>query len=392
MNKNILNTEVQSFISKNLNTDIAKLIFKGSPFTNISIQELATQIESKKKAQHKLPTWFKTENIYYPNKLNIEQTSSEITAQYKANLIKGNSLIDLTGGFGVDICAFANVFKQVVHCEINQKLSEIAKHNFETFGIKNINIITADGITYLNETQQQFDWIYIDPSRRNDVKGKVFLLEDCEPNVPKDLDTLFKNSSQIMLKVSPMLDITSAISELNFVKEVHVIAIKNEVKELLFLLEKDYKNEIEIKTINIKNNSVERFNAIKYKNNGNAKLAPPLNYVYEPNSAILKAGLFNEVSHQLNIDKLNINSHLYTTKELIEFPGRCFKIKNIIPYNLKLLKKDLNLKQANITTRNFPETVAQIRKKTKLKEGGNHYLFFTKNHKDQLIVLISLKV
>ncbi|MDY7396613.1 rRNA adenine N-6-methyltransferase family protein [Aureibaculum sp. 2210JD6-5] len=392
MNKHILNTEPQDFINQNLNADIAKLIFKGSPFKNITVQELVEQIEAKKKAMHKLPTWFATENIYYPNKLNIEQTSSETTANYKANLISGETIIDLTGGFGVDALAFANAFKQVTHCEIDSKLSSIAKHNFKALNIQNINTINDDGVGFLKRKKQQFDCINIDPSRRNDVKGKVFLLEDCEPNVPENLSTLFNFSDNIMVKVSPMLDITSAISELNFVKEIHVVAIQNEVKELLFILEKGFKSNIKIKTVNIKKETIESFDSSWLKNNIPAQLSEPLTYLYEPNSAILKAGLFNEVSHQLKVFKLNTNSHLYTSNNLILFPGRRFKIINKVSYNLKEIKKALVSKQANITTRNFPETVAQIRKKTKLKEGGDHYLFFTKDVNDNHIVLICEKV
>ncbi|MBJ2172683.1 RsmD family RNA methyltransferase [Aureibaculum sp. A20] len=392
MNPAILNTESQTFINQHLNADIAKLIFKGSPFKTITIQELAVQIEAKKKAQHKLPTWFNTENIYYPNKLNIEQTSSEITANYKSSLLKGESIIDLTGGFGVDVFAFSDRFKKVVHCEINQELSTIATHNYKALNKDNIQLINKDGISYLKENKQYFDWIYIDPSRRHDVKGKVFLLEDCEPNVPKHLNDLFEFSSNIMIKLSPMLDITSALSELDFVKKIHVIAIQNEVKEVLFLLEKGFKNDVKIKTINSKKDTIEYFDASWEKNTPPAELSEPLTYLYEPNSPILKAGLFNDVSHQLNVLKLNVNSHLYTSEDLIKFPGRRFKISTKIPYNLKVLKNLFKEKKANITTRNFPETVVKIRKKTKLKEGGNHYLFFTTDNKENLIVLITHKV
>ena len=392
MNTNILHNNSQDFINQNLKADITKLILKGSPFDHITVQELAEQIEAKKKTLNKLPTWFTTKHIYYPNKINIEQTSSETTANYKASLINGNTLIDITGGFGVDVVAFADKFKHVIHCEINAKLSAIAQHNFEILHKQNIQTVSNDGISHLKNSNQQIDWIYIDPSRRNDTKGKVFLLKDCEPNIPEHLNTLFQFSDNILIKASPMLDITSAISELNCVKEVHVVAVQNEVKELLFILEKGYENDIQIKTINNKKEHHERFDSTLLKNTVPPQNSEPLTYLYEPNSALLKAGLFNEVSHQLNVCKLNINSHLYTSNELISFPGRRFKINNTIAYNLKQIKKALRSKQANVTTRNFPETVAQIRKKTKLKEGGNAYLFFTKDLDNEHIVLICEKI
>jgi len=390
LNQYLLHRKPQDFIHKNLKKDISKLLFKGSSFENIYIKELVEQIESKTKCESKLNTWFESKNIYYPNKLNIEQTSSEITANYKASLLSGDSIIDLTGGFGVDCFAFSDSFKEVTHCEINNGLSEIAQHNFTVLGKLNIDCIAEDGIAYLKQNQQQYDWIYIDPSRRNGAKGKVFLLEDCLPNVPINLELIFKHTDNILVKASPILDITSAINELKHVKEVHVIAVQNEVKELLFILEKAYTSSITIKTTDITKTSKNHFEAA-YKSNTVATFSEPQHYFYEPNTAILKAGLFNEVSHQLKLNKIHNNSHLYTSIELVKFPGRRFKIMKVLAYNLKKLTKLVPEKKANITTRNFPETVAQIRKKTKFKDGGDTYLFFTTDCNENKIVLICEK-
>lgn len=391
MNKHILNSEVQDFINSNLNTDISKLIFKGSPFKNISIQEIAEQIESKKKCAKKLPSWFNTKNIYYPNKLNIEQTSSEITANYKANLISGNSIIDLTGGFGVDCYSFSKRFKQVIHCEINESLTEKTRFNFNQLTCNNIETICEDGISYLDKTNQNFDWIYVDPSRRNDHKGKVFLLKDCLPNIPENLSTLFKYSNNILIKSSPILDIKGGISDLNSVKEVCVIAVKNEVKELLFLLQKDYLGPIIIKTTNLNTNNTQQFN-FELGNQIESKYHLPLKYLYEPNAAILKSGGFQEVSSQFNIYKLHQHSHLYTSDSLIDFPGRRFTINHYTSPDKKSLKKLIPSKKANITTRNYPETVNEIRKKTKIKDGGDQFLFFTTDKENKRIALFCEKV
>ncbi|PHR71001.1 MAG: SAM-dependent methyltransferase [Lutibacter sp.] len=391
MNNHLLHTEVQKFINNNLNSDISKILFKGTNFSNVTTQEIVEQIVSKKKCKNKLPTWFETQNIYYPDKLNIEQTSSEITSQYKANLVSGSNLIDITGGFGVDTFAFSKKVKQVFHCEINEQLSKISKHNFQIFNATNIKITQENGLDYLKNYTEKFDWIYIDPSRRNDIKGKVFLLKDCLPNVPENIDFLFENSDNILIKNSPILDISSAINELKFVKEIHIVAIQNEVKELLFILEKNYKNSIQIKTINIQKNNNQLFDFEL-----NKECIPTYNltkkYLYEPNVSILKSGGFNEVSSQFKIDKLHPNSHLYTSEKLIEFPGRKFEIKHLISFDKKQLKKLIPSGKANITTRNFPQTVAQIRKKTKLKDGGNQYLFFTTDINEKHIVLICDKV
>lgn len=391
MNKEILNKDVQDFINSNLKSDITKLILKGSSFSNISIQEIAEQISTKVKCEKKLPTWFSTANIYYPNKLNIEQTSSEITAKYKAKLVSGNSLIDITGGFGVDAYFFSKKVKNVIHCEINQDLSNIVNYNLTSLKINNIATITGDGVEYLKKNEQKFGWIYTDPSRRNDAKGKVFLLEDCLPNIPKNINFLFQKTKNILIKASPILDISSAINELKFVKEIHILAIKNEVKELLFLLEKNFTQDIQIQTVNFNKKENQLFN-FNFNIEVFSTYSEPKKYLYEPNAAILKAGAFTNISHQLNIDKLHQHSHLYTSDKIINFPGRTFEIKHSLSYDRKQLKKLIPSKKANITTRNFPETVDQIRKKTGLKDGGNQYLFFTTDLNNKHIVLICEKV
>lgn len=387
MNKNILHTEVQDYINHNLTSNIEQLIFKGSPFKEVSIQELANQIVAKQKSEKKLPAWFQTKNIYYPPKLSIEQTSSEITAEYKSKLIDGDSIIDITGGFGIDCYAFSKRFKKIVHCEINEELSEIVSYNYEQMGIFNIEVVATNGLEYLENTSEKFDCIYIDPSRRNEKKGKVFLLSDCAPNVPENLDFLFEKSNTILIKNSPILDITSTINELKFVKEVHVIAVNNEVKELLFLLKKEFKGLIEVKTCNVLKNKKQKF-FFQLDVDFDFEYYLPLKYLYEPNAAILKSGGFNEIASQQKVGKLHQHSHLYTSENLIEdFPGRIFKINNVLAYNKKRIKKQITESKANITTRNFPKTVAQIRKETKFKDGGNTYLFFTTNLNNELIVI-----
>lgn len=390
MNTAILHPKVQQYIVANLKSDLTKLILKGSPFDGLSIQELANQIIAKQKSEQKLKTWFSTENIYYPPKISIEQTSSEITANYKSTLIKGISIIDITGGFGVDCFFFSKHFTDVIHCEINEDLSTIVKHNYQQLNIKNIETISGDGVEFLQNKATTFDCIYIDPSRRNDTKGKVFLLKDCLPNVPENIDFLFTKTTQILLKNSPILDISSAISELKFVKEIHVVAIKNEVKEVLFLLEKNYKGDIQIKTINIQKEDTQRFD-FKLKEAVTSIYSVPLSYLYEPNAAILKSGGFHQISKQLNLFKLHQHSHLYTSEKLIDFPGRSFKIETVINYDKKKLKKLLTEKKANITTRNFPKTVAQIRKETHIKDGGSSYIFFTTDNKNELKSIICTK-
>ncbi len=368
------------------------VLFKNSNFDAISSKELAQQIEGRKKCQKKLPTWFNTPKIYYPKKVNIEQTSSEITAQYKRDIVSGKSLVDLTGGFGVDSYFFSQKIDTVFHCELDSELTKIATHNFDLLGAKNIRVLSQDGISFLQNSKQQFDWIFIDPSRRNNSKGKVFLLADCKPDVTKHLDLFFNKTKNILLKTSPLLDITSGIKSLRNAKEIHVVAVNNEVKELLWVLKKDYKNEIKITTTNITKPKNERFDfVLSDENKALAQLALPQKYIYEPNAAILKSGAFKAIGQQYQVFKLHQNTHLYTSQTLIDWPGRSFKILNVLPYNKKILK-NLELQKANITVRNFPESVATIRKKFKIIDGGNTYLFFFKNCKEHYQILICSKV
>lgn len=392
MNHSILNTEIQEFINTNLSSDINVLLLKGTNFPDVETKEIIEQIEAKKRSKLKLSTWFSKANIYYPNKLNIEQTSSEISAKYKSELLKGHSIIDLSGGFGVDCFYFSKHFKDVTHCEINETLSEIVKHNFSQLGITNIDTHHTDGIEYLKKSGDYFDWIYIDPSRRHNSKGKVFFLNDCLPNVPEHLDLLFKHSKNVLIKTSPLLDISIGINELQFVKTIHVVAVNNEVKELLWVLEKGFNGGISVETINLKKDSKEifKFNLEEEKQT-EFEYSLPLTYLYEPNSAILKAGAFNQISKQLQVYKLHKHSHLYTSSEHLKFPGRVFKIEDKISYNRKGLKK-LEIQKANITTRNFPETVENLRKKFNIKDGGNTYLFFTTNLENNKTVLLTSKI
>lgn len=393
MNKAIFHTEVQEFIGVNLRIDTNALVLKSAVFESVSNKELAEQIQSKNKARIKLPTWFKEKNIYYPPKLSIEQTSSEQTAQYKSSLIDGQKLIDLTGGFGVDGFYFSKQFDEIVHCEINESLSEITRHNFRELGVNNCSFFAQNGIDYLNENEDVYDWIYLDPSRRNEAKGKVFLMADCLPDVPNNLELLFSRSDRVLMKTSPLIDLSQGLSELKNVKEVHVVALKNEVKELLWIMEKDFVGEVNVQTINLNEQGNQRLNFfLSDEGQKECPLFLPQAFVYEPNSAVLKSGGFNQVGIQKNVFKLHKHSHLYTSRELQEFPGRRFQIQRIVPASGKELKNSIKGMQANVTTRNYPQSVELIRKSLKIKEGGEVYLFFTTNCKEDRVCLVCAKV
>lgn len=392
MNKAILHPEVQKFILKNQKVDLPQLILKGSPFPEITIQEIAIQIAALKKAQKKLPTWYAKSSIIYPEALNLEQTSSEITAKYKASLINGDNLIDLTGGFGIDDYYFADNFKVVTHCEIYTELSEIVAHNFNVLEKKNIKTINCDSIKFLNEHEKQYTWIYLDPARRDDHGGKVFRLDQCTPNIVEHLDLLFNRTNNILIKTSPLLDIKAGILELDNVKEVHIVSVNNEVKELLWVIEKNYTDSIKIKTVNFLKESIQNFEGWFNADEESYSLSLPLNYLFEPNPAIMKSGLFGTLTKETETSKLHQNSQLYTSQKLVKFPGRIFEIIEILEYNKKHLKKYFKSKKANITIRNFPKSVEALREELKIKDGGVLYLFFTTDMNNRKIVLSCKKI
>ncbi len=387
MNKAILKSGVQNFISKNIDTDIVSFLFKKSIFDAVSQKELAEQIESKKKCKKKLPTWFKTAQVYYPNKLNIEQTSSELSAHYKSEIVSGKSLVDLTGGFGVDSYFFSQKMNVVFHCEIDAKLTEIASHNFKVLGIKNITTVPHDGLQFLKNSNEKFDWLFIDPSRRNDENGKVFRLSDCTPNVVEHLDLLFDKSDNILIKTAPLLDISIGMAELRNIKKIHIVAVNGEVKELLWHLEKDFFGKTLIKTANLAKTKWQKFDFVyEEERDASSAFQTPLAYLYEPNAAILKSGAFKTLGSKLSLKKIHQHTHLYTSDKLIEFPGRKFKVNEMLPYDKRTAKVLKKLK-ANVATRNFPKTVAEIRKSHQIRDGGPTFLFFATNYHEDLIVL-----
>lgn len=389
-NPSLLLAEVQDFI-RNYPDEITSLAFRGSPFPEVSVQELIQQIDSRNRIKKKLPTWFTTEGIIYPPKINLEQTSSEITATYKASLISGKTLADITGGFGVDAFFFSKKFEKIFHFEWNKDLSEIAEHNFKVFGKTTINCIVSDGLKAIQG--KQFDVVFADPSRRDSVKGKVYYLRDCLPNIPEELPKLFDSAPEILIKTSPMLDLNVGIEELQFVQAIHIVSVRNEVKEVLWLLKKEVDSEIKITTINFEKETQQRFDFI-WNREATPTFSEPKNYLYEPNVAILKSGAFDLISEEFKLNKLHPHTHLYTNGELINFPGRRFKIIDRIPYQKSEMRK-LKIFKANISVRNFPESVAHIRKKWKIENGGEIYLFFittVKDNKDKKEVLICKKV
>lgn len=388
INKSILSKAVQEFIDLHLHDNPAQLILKGSPFKGISSKELAQQIEGKKRVQKKLPTWFKTEGIYYPPTLNLSQASSEVTAHYKAALITGHSLVDITGGFGVDDYFFLQKFDQVIYCEQNLDLAEIVRHNLSLLNpFKAPIYYVGDSLNYVKKQTQKIDWIYADPARRSYSGKKIFKLEDSKPNILEHLHLLLSKSKGILLKTSPLLDLQLGLEQIKMVQEIHIVAVKNEVKELLWVVSEQSQKEIRIKTVNFEAQHIQTFLSFWGEEKSiESPYSHPQTYLYEPNSAILKAGLFKKVAKDFNLNKLAANTHLYTSTQLVDFPGRRFRIIKTLPYNKRNVKS-LQLDNAHITTRNFPLSVKQIRQIHNIAEGGEIYLFCTQTFDKSKIII-----
>lgn len=391
MNKNILDKNVQDYISKNLSADVFEIILKKQIFPKVSNKEIAEQISAKAKSKKKLPTYFNTPNIYFPNKVNIEQTSSEKTAEFKSKIVSGNSMIDTTGGFGVDSMYFSKEFKKTVYIEKNKELFEIVKANSKELGLNNIEHLNEDGIEHAKKLDTEIDLLYIDPSRRNKENKKVHFLSDCTPLIDYDSIKSLQNFKTILIKCSPIIDLKKTISDLRVVSKIYIVGINNEVKEVLFSLNKQSNNDIKIKCIDLSNRDSDfEFSLDDIDNKKNDDNSEVLNYLYEPNSMILKSGAFGLICDRYDVKKLNINSHLYTSKKLIDFPGRAFKVESVVNFSKRSLK-DLNISKANITTRNFSMDVKDLRKKSKILDGGDDYLFFTTNHIDEQIIIKTKK-
>lgn len=383
-----------AFIQENLHRSPAELMLQASRHTGLSMAEMVQQIQARQKAATKLPSWAASPDAVFPSTLSVEQTSSEQTAAFKASLTTGDVLVDLTGGFGVDSYYFSKKFKQVVHIEQQTDLSEIATHNFRLLRADNIQTINTTAEEYLASFEGLADVIFLDPARRGEHKEKVHLLQDSQPDVLQLLPLLLSKSKAVLLKTSPMLDIDLALEQLRCVTKVWVVAVQNECKEVLYLLNHQPTATVVRTAVNLSpKHEVQQLQFTKEEED-QAKpdyLEPQL-YIYEPNAAVLKAGAYKFISLHFQAGKLHPNSHLYTSKTLIpDFPGRSFRCITTCSYKKQELLSKVPSRKANITVRNFPESVASIRKKTGLKEGGEQYLFFTTDRHQKPIVLICEK-
>lgn len=372
----LISKDVQEFIRQNINSDLIQLLLKKSPFADVTMAEIVQQIKGRKTAEKKFPFLLK-EGVVFPPNLNLEQASSQSTAKYKAQDLRGKSFLDLTCGFGIDAYFLTKNFEEVTLIEQNPELISIVENNWKALDRK-ANFINQNLEEFLKKNQQKFDVIYLDPARRDQQNKKKFLLEDLSPNLLEIEKELHSISDKIIVKLSPLIDISYLISELKNITEIQIIAVRNEVKELVLIIENnqstDNQQPTTIKCINLESKEHEFSFNFNEEKSAKSEFSKGLDFLYIPNNSILKAGAFNSISQQFGLKKLHPNTHFYTSEHKIEnFPGRVLQIEKIEAKDLK--KGD----KYNIISKNYPLKPEEIKKKYKLTDGGNHYLIFTQS-------------
>ncbi len=393
---------IKDFILSHKEDDVRELALKASKYPGIDLPRALVQISGWQKAKSKLPLWAQKEDIVYPNSLSLEQSSSENTARYKAQIalkllkeaapkktaISSDSsmFVDLTGGFGVDFSFLAENFSHSIYVEKDATLCNIAKHNFEALGLKSSKIVNSRAEEFLSSLKKA-TLIYLDPSRRDKNGNRTYLISSCSPDLIKLMPLLIEKSEYVMVKLSPMLDYHKAISDLgSHVGQVHIVSFFGECKELLLILSRHY-NGLE-KVYCSSDETMFSYSPQELfiqkpqdesKNSSKAFIASKGSYLYEPNPSIMKAGCFDLLSFRFKVSQISKNSHLFLSEDFLkEFPGRRFKVIDIISMNQRDIKSKLSdLSSANIAVRNFPLTAKQLKNRLKLKDGGDTYIFAT---------------
>lgn len=375
--------EFQQFVQDHLQDDPVQIRLKYHSKVNFDLQSAVQQIAARKSLNKKLPEWTSNPSIIFPGIIPLEQSSSEITARFKAEKISGDSMLDLTGGLGVDSYYLSKGFEKAVYCEQQPPLFEISRHNLEHLASGKFDFFLGDGIEFLKNTTQTFDLIYADPARRGKGNQKLYKLEDCEPNLVEAWDLLKSKASHILLKYSPMLDIYQVWKTLPDIQKITVASVKNEVKELLLhwsKLEEDQPKRIEVFDLESDNPPFSFFP--EEEEQASSEFGNPEKHLVEPTSGILKTGAFKLFGARFGLKKLDNNSHLYTSTNLPkDIPGRVFEIMEEVSPRKKDIQKIIPSGKANVITRNYSMGAEALKKKLGLKDGGNEYLIGTKTQK-----------
>ena len=398
-----MNTATRDFIEKHLKDDVRQLALQKFP-DDVDKMLVLNQIEARQLLSKKVPSWASNPDLLFPKHLSIEQCSSELTAKYKASIISGgDTFVDLTGGLGIDSYFLSKNFKTSYYVENQEELCELADYNFGVLG-RRITVVNSDAGTFLSKNQN-FDLIFIDPARRDVYNRKIVSLHDCSPDVVDLQNILLKNAKNVLIKASPMLDISLITKELQNISEIHIVSVKNECKEILIKIEPGFDGEIKYFCVNLQNSTVisteaKRSGEISFEFSetsecsANSSFASTIkNYLYEPNTSLMKSGAFKLISQRFAIEKLHVNSHLYTSDNLVsEFPGRIFEVIGFAPFNKKIKKELLNdITDASVAVRNFPLSANELRKNLNLKESDKNFVFGTTLIGEKKVVILAKK-
>lgn len=384
-----------AFIREHLHDNPGELVLKAGKFKGLDVKKLAAQIQSRQKALKKLPEWSANEKLIFPPALSVEQCSSEATAHYKAGIISGDTLIDITGGMGIDCYYMSRSFTETHYFEQQPGVASTAAYNFAQLGASRIHVHAGESLHALHDGLTA-DWLYADPARRDANKEKVVRLADCTPDVAGNSGLLLNAASHILIKTSPLLDIELASKELQKLKEVHVIGYEQECKELLFVLDREMPEQdfkIKVRIIDSAGRPVHQLDFDREEERSAiVGYSKPLGYLYEPHAAVLKAGAFKTLCSRLDVQKLAMHSQLYTSEKYVnDFPGRGFQVVAVCKPDIREISQHIPGDKANITTRNFPAKPEELRKRWKLKDGGDHYLFATTLADQSKVVVVCVK-
>ena len=434
-----MNAATRDFVEKHLKDDVHRLALQKFP-DDVDKMLVLNQIEARQLLSKKVPSWASNPDLLFPKHLSIEQCSSELTAKYKASIIEGgDTFVDLTGGLGIDSYFLSEKFKKSYYVENQKELCDLAEHNFDVLGRK-ITVVNSDAESFLNDCncgKTCLDTIgcdnltscgdnarvvlYIDPARRDIYNRKMVSLHDCSPDVVKIVETFHETShrkSSFLIKASPMLDISLITNELQNISEIHIVSVKNECKEILIKIEPGFDGEIKYFCVNLQNRTVISTGAKRSgdpsearaftigekisfefsensESSANSTFATTIKrYLYEPNASLMKSGAFKLISQRFGIEKLHVNSHLYTSDNLVsDFPGRIFEVVGFAPFNKKIKKELLNdITEASVATRNFPLSANDLRKTLNLKESDKNFVFGTTLIGEKKVVILCKKI
>ena len=390
---------LMAFIQAHLSDDPDRLLLSASRYPEIDMPFVVAQITARRQIKEKLPTWYQQEQLLFPAKIAAEQCSSEQTALYKQQLVtEGDTLCDLTGGLGIDSYYFSRRVKQVYYIERFPSYCEVARANMATLGARNVVVLEGDSTQWLDQLPA-IDVFYVDPARRGEGNKRMFALSDCEPDLTQLLPRLLAKAPRVIAKLSPMADLRQTLALLPTTQAIHILSVKNECKELLFVIGREPRESaVPIHCVHLTKQAAsdECFVcSLEAEQQAVSHLATTLRrYLYEPNASVLKAGAFKQVACQFPVEKLQVSSHLYTSDLYLDrFPGRRFEVDEVIPFHSKSCKQLAGQSlQANVTTRNFPLTVEALRKKCRIREGGDIYLFATTGPKEEKLLIRTHKV